>query len=174
MASVRSTSDPEASAAAHRAARWTQHRPVLNGLMGGVAIAGLAVVRFLGQQQAAGFEAGCSIAPLDAAPTFDCAAAAHSAASTLFGVSNVVWGALFYAAIALLSLGVAVLRRWRGWTHRLRAAGIGVGVLYSAYLTAYQFAYLDALCAPCLASAGLVVTLAALQAAWLYGFFRSA
>lgn len=142
--------------------------------MGTVAMIGLGVVIYLGQQQAKGFEEGCSIGPLDASPTFDCAAAAGSAASTFLGVSNIVWGSLFYVAIAILSVAVALLPRWRGWTHRLRATGIGVGVLYSGYLTFYQFAYLDTLCAPCLASAGLVLTLAVLQVASLSVPARSA
>jgi len=168
MATTHSTSDPNASAPDRPFTRWTSSRPVLNGVMSVVAMVGLGVVVYLGQQQATGFEEGCSIGPLDASPTFGCAAAAGSAASTLLGVSNIVWGSLFYVAIALLSVAIALLPRWRGWTHRLRATGIGVGVLYSGYLTFYQFAYLDTLCAPCLASAGLVMTLAVLQVAALY------
>jgi uncharacterized membrane protein len=148
---------------------------VLNGIIGGLAVAGLAVVFSLSQQQAKGFEEGCSIGPLDASgPTFDCAAAASSAASTLFGVSNTVWGALFYTAILLLSVALAVTPRWRGGVHRIRAAGIGVGVLYSGYLTMYQFAYLDALCALCLLSAALVAGMAVVQGAALYAPSRSA
>jgi uncharacterized membrane protein len=153
---------------ARRFAGWTSHRPVLNGLIGAVAMAGLAVVFYLGQQQAKGFEDGCSVGPLDAAPTFDCAAAAGSPASTLLGVSNIVWGSLFYIGIALLSAGMAARPRWYRSLHRVRAVGIGVGVLYSGYLTFYQFAYLDALCALCLTSAGLVAGLAVLQTASLY------
>ena len=174
MPETRRTSDSSAPQAGGRFARWASHRPVLNGLMGTVATAGLGVVLYLGQQQARGFEEGCSIGPLDAAPTFDCAAAASSAASTLLGVSNIVWGAAFYIGIALLVAGVALLPRWRGIIHRLRAAGVGVGVLYSGYLTFYQFAYLDTLCAPCLASAGLVLVLAVLQVAALSIPIRSA
>ena len=100
MASAHSTSDSDAPATARWFAGWTSHRPVLNGILGGVALVGLVVVRYLGQQQAKGFEEGCGIGPLDAAPTFDCAAAAGSAASTLLGVSNIVWGLLFYIGIA--------------------------------------------------------------------------
>lgn len=174
MQKTRRTSGAGASEATSRMVPWTAHRPVLNALMGGVAVIGLGVVFYLGQQQAKGFEEGCSIGPLDAAPTFDCAAAASSAASTLFGVSNIVWGSLFYVVIALLSVALALLPRWRGWTHRLRATGIGIGVLYSGYLTVYQFAYLDTLCAPCLASAGLVLMLALLQGASLLIAIRSA
>ena len=165
---ARHTSGSEATSAVSRGARWAAYRPVLNGVIGGVATVGLAVVLYLGRQQAQGFEDGCSVGSLDAAPTFDCAAAASSPASTLLGVSNIVWGALFYIGLMLLSAGIAACPRWRAGVHRARAAGIGIGVLYSGYLTVYQFAYLDALCALCLTSAGLVAGLAVLQTASLY------
>lgn len=174
MTKTRSTSGSEAPTTAGWRAGWTMHRPWLNGLMGATTMAGVGVVLYLGRQQARGFEEGCGLGPLDAAPTFDCAAAANSAASTLLGVSNIVWGMLFYVGIALLSVGIAAVPRWRGYVHRLRAAGIGVGVLYSGYLTLYQFAYLDTLCAPCLTSAGLVGALAVMQTAWFYRSSRSA
>lgn len=138
----------------------------LDRLMFGLALLGAVVVVHLGIQQARGFEAGCvglgALEPTGGA--FDCAAVMASEASTLLGVSNVVWGALFYAAVAALSYVALAVPTWRLRAKQLRAGLIAVGVLYTGYLVYEQVGPLDALCVLCLVAAALVTALFALQA----------
>ncbi len=154
--------------------RLRNRRAGLNRLIFGLALLGLLDTTHLWVQQQRQFEEGCfgvaRLAPLEQA--FDCASVVQSPAGTLLGVSNIVWGALFYAAVALLS-ALALLRpalhRYR--YKLLRAGLLGMGLLYTLYLLYYQAFKLATFCALCLVSAALVLTMAGLQA---YEFFSRA
>lgn len=156
--------------------RLRSRRAGLNRLIFGLALLGLLDTTHLWVQQQRHFEEGClgiaSLTPLEKA--FDCASVVQSAAGTFLGVSNILWGAVFYATIALLS--ALALTRPALHRHRyklIRTGLLGVGLLYTLYLLYYQAFELATFCALCLVSAALVLTMAGLQAYELFTF-RSA
>ena len=149
------------------AQRFARYRPLLDRLTFGVALLGVLDTVHLGIQQARGFDRGClgftTSEAVEAA--FDCSVVTQSGAGELFGFSNAFLGLLFYLAVAALSFAVIyaggqALQRLKG----ARAALVGVGFAYSAYLTVLQFAGLGALCALCLISAALCAVLFGLVA----------
>lgn len=146
--------------------RLGAYRPFLDRAIFGLAILGLLVAVHLTVQQSRGFEDGCFGFADTQASAFDCGAVTQSDASTLLGISNSIWGILFYASIALLTAAAAFIgtpgRTRFKWA---RATLIGIGFLYSMYLVYYQFFELSELCALCLVSAGIATLLAAAQAA---------
>ena len=153
--------------------RLRNRRAGLNRLIFGLALLGLLDTTHLWVQQQRQFEEGCfgvaGLAPLEQA--FDCAAVVQSPAGMLLGVSNTIWGALFFAAVAFLSALALV----RPALHRpryklLRTGLLGIGLLYTLYLLYYQAFELATFCALCLVSAGLVLTMAGLQAYELFTF----
>ena len=87
-----------------------------------------------------------------------------SEASTVFGVSNAIWGFVFYLVVAGLSLALSfVAARRVPQLKRLRAGLITAGLLYSAYLVYVQSAEIGTFCVLCLISASLVALLFVLQ-----------
>lgn len=131
---------------------------------------GILVVVHLGIQQNRGFDQGCVgfLAPASVEAAFDCAAVLQSGAGTFLGISNTVWGILFYLAIAGLSAVILLTRgSSRAWARRARPAVLAAGLAYSAYLVYYQFFDLRQLCALCLTSAGIVLLLSIIQGAAL-------
>lgn len=140
---------------------WLQaYRPILNRAIFALALVGLVVSAHITIQQSHGFDGGCTGFASAAQSGFDCAAVTQSDAATLFGVSNSVWGMIFYAGIALLTATVAF--DWfgqRSGAKSLRTALILGGFLYSMYLVYYQFVVLTELCILCLISAAIVTLL---------------
>ncbi len=129
------------------------------------ALGGLLVVTHLQLQANNGFANGCS--GLASAPvTYDpsapaevvgCAEVTQGAYGTQFGVSNIVWGFVFYGFLALVRLAYAATG-----DDRLRRAAFGVsgiGVLYAAYLVYIQAAVIHQFCVLCLISSTFVLTL---------------
>jgi protein-disulfide isomerase/uncharacterized membrane protein len=142
--------------------RLAAYRPRLDRAVFGIALLGALVVVHLSIQQERGFDRGCFgfAAPAHVEATFDCEAVVSSGAGTFLGVSNIAWGLGFYGVVAVLSFVALALRpRLRLRAKQARAAVIGIGALYSAYLVYHQVAVLDALCALCLTSATLAATL---------------
>lgn len=137
---------------------------LLRRIIVGVALLGVLVVTHLGLQQANGFANGCAgfggitySADDIGAEAAGCAAVADSEWATMFGVSNVVWGLLFYGLVVLLRLAYAATSDNR---LRLASAGVvGVGLLYSAFLVYIQAAEIGSFCVLCMTSAALVLTL---------------
>lgn len=148
--------------------RLADYRPVLDRTIFGVALLGMLVVAHLGIQEKRGFAEGC-VGFWEANParaSFNCATVTQSGASELLGVSNIIWGFLFYTAVAALTFAIAFVSRSARRQLKLGRAGlIGGGFLYSAYLVYYQFFGIEALCALCLVSAGLIAMLLVLQVA---------
>ncbi|PSQ82002.1 MAG: hypothetical protein BRD46_00680 [Bacteroidetes bacterium QS_8_68_15] len=140
-------------------ARLSTDRPVSDRVLFGLALLGALVAVHLLIQQGRGFDRGClgfsEPAAAQQAGTFNCEMVTQSGAGTLLGVSNAWWGIGFYLAVAGLSTGAAFAAR---------VALLTGGLAYSAYLTYHQFAGLGALCALCLTSAAIALTLFLVQA----------
>jgi protein-disulfide isomerase/uncharacterized membrane protein len=138
----------------------------INRIILGLGFLGILVTVHLGIQQSRGFDMGCLGFSTSAAveATFDCSAVVASGAGTFLGLSNVVWGLLFYLTVAVVSAFILVSPAARAAVmNKVRAGVIGAGLLYSAYLVYLQFAVIGELCALCMISAGIVGTLALLQ-----------
>ena len=142
----------------------------LRRIIVGVALLGVLVVAHLALQKANGFANGCTgfgdvaFTPgaVGAGGTeAGCATVTEGAYATFLGVSNLVWGALFYLVVVGLRLAYAATADNR---LRLASAGVvGVGLLYTAYLVYLQAAVIGSFCVLCMTSAALVLTLAALH-----------
>ena len=141
-------------------------RSTLSRVIFALALFGVLVVTHLGFQQAADFAAGCtgfgdlSDGPLEAAGP-GCAAVTTSAYADFLGVSNIVWGLLFYVGLAVLRLAYAVTAR-----EPLRLASFalaGAGLLYTLYLVYLQAAVIGAFCPLCMTSALTVTVLLVLH-----------
>jgi len=138
---------------------------ILPRVLFGLALFGVLVVTHLWLQKEAGFAAGCSgfadVSVTSLAETMreepGCATVTNSVYATFLGVSNIVWGLLFYAAVALLRLAHAATG-----DDRLRLASfglVGAGFLYTLYLVYLQAAVIGAFCVLCMTSAVTVTLL---------------
>lgn len=134
-------------------------------LLVGTALLGFLVVTHLGLQASNDFANGCSGiagAPVTydpAAPTeaAGCAEVTQSAYAKTFGVSQIMWGFIFYGLLAALRLAYAATA-----DDRLRLAAFAlnvVGLVFAAYLVYVMAFRLEAYCALCLTSHALTLTL---------------
>jgi uncharacterized membrane protein/predicted DsbA family dithiol-disulfide isomerase len=139
--------------------RLAAHRPVLDRLTFFVALFGVLVVVHLWLQADRGFDRGC-LGFSEPDPTFNCEEVTGSEASKLFGVSNIVWGLLFYLTLTALSFAVPLVgASIRSRLKQVRALMIVGGVAYSSYLVYYQATEIGEYCLLCLMSAGVVLAL---------------
>ena len=137
--------------------------PVLSRVIFGLALFGLLVVIHLHFQAKFGFDRGC-LGFTNPAETVGCAEVVTSGAGMFLGVSNVIWGGLFYFLVAALRFLYGTAQP--ASRERLRLASfatVGAGFLYAMYLTGYQFfspelADVEA-CVLCLISASIVTLL---------------
>jgi protein-disulfide isomerase/uncharacterized membrane protein len=151
--------------------RLAAYRPLLDRLLFGLALAGLLVVVHLWIQEGRGFDRGCWGFSAPTA-TVECENVLQSDAGKLAGVSNVVWGLLYYLVIAGLGFLVSRTSGTRlQQLKQLRAALIAIGFLYSGYLVYYQATQIGAFCKLCLTSAGIAAALFVVQ---LVDFFQPA
>jgi protein-disulfide isomerase len=151
-----------AAAAPAASGLLSSYRPLIDRLVFGLSIAGILVAVHLWIQQGRGFDQGCwgFNPPQGAEQLFNCQAVVTSGAGSLFGISNVYWGMLFYLAVTVLSFlvmraasaSVATLKK-------VRAGLVGFGFLYSMYLVNYQINSIGELCALCLTSAAIATML---------------
>lgn len=141
--------------------RLHAYRPVLDRLIFAVGLLGLLVVVHLWIQQGRGFDRGClGFSQPTPAATVDCNAVVQSRAGTLLGVSNVVWGALFYLGVIGLSLIAAYSEgQWQRRLKQTRALLVTGGFCYMLYLLYYQSFVMGSYCVLCLISAGIVAIL---------------
>ena len=129
-----------------------------------VALVGILVVTHLGLQVEKGFADGCTgfgaditAEALGAAPEAGCASVATGDYADFMGVSNIVWGLLFYGLIALLRLGYGITG-----DDRFRLASLGAvifGFGYTLYLIYLQAFVIESFCILCMTSAAIVTTL---------------
>ena len=142
---------------------------LLRRLLFGASLFGLLVVAHLALQKASGFANGCSgVAGVIGAgdltgETAGCQTVTESIYADFLGVSNIVWGLLFYALMAALRLGYVAFQ-----SDTLRKAAFGlasVGLLYTAYLVYLQVAEIGAFCVLCMTSAATVLALFGLHLA---------
>jgi len=98
---------------------------------------------------------------------FDCQSVIGSDPAPL-GISSSWWGFMFYVWLAALCSGIAGNFLGQSTLLKgLRMVTVGAGLLYSLFLTVYQFTSLDDRCLLCLISAALVVLMAVLlYVAW--------
>lgn len=108
-----------------------------------VALAGLFLVTEMYVQKTYG--RGC-FSP-EAANELTCEQVFESSAGTFLGLSNVIWGFVFYLGIAVLRFGYVASKN--GLFRKLSFAGTAFGFLYSGYLTYYQYFGDLALVDPC-------------------------
>lgn len=148
--------------------RLALYRPWADRLIYGLALVGLGVVAHLGLQEARGFAGGCSGFNPDAiveAPS-GCAAALSSAYSTVFGVSNVTLGLVFWVAVAALTAALVAAPARIGALKRLRLVLLVGGSGYALYLiTVLLSGKAGGVCTFCLTSHVLTLSAAALAAA---------
>ncbi len=134
-----------------------------------LSLVGILVVVHLWIMVGRGFDRGCF--GFDQPTQFvECEAVIQSDAGTLFGISNSVWGLVFYGGIFALSLAVSFGGGRSRQARTLRQAVISVGFLYAGYLVYVQAFQIGAFCKLCLISAGLVAVLTALAT---YDSFRN-
>lgn len=150
------------SALKTRPRRFESYRPLVDVLIFAAGLLGILVTAHLWIQQSRGFDQGCFGFTTSQAieESFDCQTVVSSGAGSLFGISNVFWGLLFYLGVAGLSVAVSfssneALRQFK-W---MRAALVAVGMAYTLYLIYYQYFILEEYCALCLTSALVVTTL---------------
>ncbi len=128
-----------------------------------LALLGVLIVVHLWVQAQAGFAQGCTGAG-DAASGAGCAAVTSSAYSTFLGISLLVWGGLFYAAVAALRLGIAATRPPTSETlQKVSLAVVTAGFLFALYLVSVQLFALNQFCVLCLGSSLTTATLFALH-----------
>ncbi len=150
--------------------RWARHLPLFERILFVVALLGGLTTVHMMLTASTNFEQDCLFGAFESeAEVSGCQAAFESAVGKPLGVSNAVWGGLFYLTVAALC-GVIGLGAQTGgwWLKKARAALIGAGFLYSLFLTVYQFVVLPARCPLCLISALCVAILLGVQAVYLF------
>ncbi len=144
---------------------------LLRLLIVAAALCGALVVTHLKLQESNGFANGCSglataavtYDPTAPAETSGCAEVTQGPYSTILGVSNIVWGFVFYALIVGLRLAYSVTA-----SDRLRAASFAasaVGVAFAAYFVYVMFGVIGHVCALCLTSHAFTLLLFAMHLA---------
>jgi len=142
------------------------YRPLLDSAVFVLGLLGILVVVHLWIQSDRGFDRGCFgfDEPEYVDPSFDCEAVTRSEAGSLFGVSNVIWGGLFYLGLTGLSLALTRVGSGRVQNlKKLRAAAITFGFAYSVYLSYVQYSDIGEYCKLCLMSASIVMLMFILQ-----------
>lgn len=119
-------------------------------LVTAVATAGLVVAGYLAVMKLMGGSAAFCTAG------GGCDAVQASRYAVMLGLPTALWGAAAYAAIAVLAAVGLTAPRWQA-AFAIAAGAVG----FSAYLTWLAIFVIGALCAYCLASAGLAVLLLA-------------
>ena len=137
--------------------------PALARAIFGLALLGVLVVTHLWFQSKNGFTRGCLGFSEPTGEVAGCAAVVNSSAGKIFGVSNTVFGGVFYLGLIVLrALAVALPAR----AAALRTASLGVaagGFAYAVYLVGYQNLVLERYCVLCLVNAFIVTLIFALH-----------
>ena len=161
--SKKNPASPDASGSLPFADRFVAYQPVLDRLLFVLGLLGILVVVHLWLQTGRGFDRGC-LGFSEPSPTFDCEAVTGSDAGKLFGVSNIVWGLLYYLLVAWMGAAVMLVGdALRVKIKQARAVLITFGFLYSAYLFFVQYVQIGEFCLLCLISALIAATLFGVQ-----------
>ena len=145
--------------------RLRTSRPLLERAVYLLAVIGILVCVHLFIQQSRGFDRGCFGFSGPQPVAASCEAVTQSSAGQLLGVSNAIWGGLFYLAVAALTVAFAYAKETlRGSLKVARSVLVGGGLLYSGYLTQYQLTRFAEPCKLCLISAAIVLVLALIHA----------
>lgn len=148
-----------------------RYNPGVERVLFGLSLLGILDVVHLYLQKEVGFEQGCfgvSALGAGANSAFDCATVTSGPASHFLGVSNITWGLGFYVVVAVLTVLLFTVRPvLREWIHGGRITVLTCGLLYSGYLVYLQVGPIEAFCALCLVSAGIVTLLFGAQIAVL-------
>ena len=130
-----------------------------------LALFGVLVVTHLWLQKEADFAYGCTGAEaitavdLTAGPEGEagCAQVTNSAYADFLGVSNIIWGLLFYLGLAGMRLAYAATNNDQ--VRQASFAFVGAGFLYTLYLVYLQVSVIGAFCVLCMTSAVTVTVL---------------
>ncbi len=124
-----------------------------------IALFGVLVVVHLWVQQQAGFVFGCTGVG-DAGSGASCAAVTSSQYSVFLGLDVLIWGGLFYLAVAALRFGVAMSKPPTSDTLRKASfAATGAGMLFVVYLVSLQAFVIEQFCLMCLVSSATATML---------------
>ncbi len=128
-----------------------------------LALLGVLVVVHLWVQSQADFAFGCTGVG-DAESGSGCASVTSSVYSDFLGVSLLVWGGLFYATVAALRFGAALLKPPTSETLRTASFwAVAAGFAFALYLVGVQVFALEQFCVLCLASSLTTAALFALH-----------
>jgi protein-disulfide isomerase/uncharacterized membrane protein len=134
--------------------------PVLNRTIFGIALAGVLLTIHLSLSGSTGYELGC-VAGSDPSACGDVIA---SRWGTVFGISNILLGMMFYVGVAALRAARPFVAEHVRPTVRAVSFGVvGAGFAYSMFLVGVQAFDLGQFCTLCLISATLVTALFAMH-----------
>ncbi len=147
------------------AGRLAAHRSLYERILFMLALAGVLVAAHLNIWY--GAEVVLNDDPICGAG-FDCQAVLATDPMPL-GVPSAVWGLLFYLTLAGVCAGIAFFTdEKRVLLKKARVGLIGFGLVYSLYLTGYQFFALSDRCLLCLLSASIVTAMAVVLAFYVF------
>ena len=145
--------------------RLAVHRPLYERILFALSLLGVLVTVHLTVWYGAG-------APVSDDPVcgagFDCQAVLASDPAPL-GIPSSVWGLLFYLGVAGVCAGIVyVADEKRLLLKKIRLGMVGIGFLYSLFLTIYQFFVLSDRCLLCLISASVVTAMAVVLGLYVF------
>ena len=138
-----------------------------------LALLGLLTTVHLWIMTNRGFDRGCFGFTTSPAfeEVFDCESVMDSSLGHFMGISNVYWGMMFYAMLTVFNFLILSVKGNRQKLLRfIRLFYITVGILYSIFLSIYQYTWLQEFCALCLISA-TISTLLFLSSIVYWKFF---
>ncbi len=145
--------------------RLGPHRPLFERILFILALAGVLVASHLniwyGAEVVLSDDPVCGVG-------FDCLAVLANDPMPL-GLPSAVWGLLFYLTVAGVCAGILFITdEKRLLLKQVRVGLIGSGLVYSLYLTGYQFFALSDRCLLCLISASIVTLMAVVLAVYVF------
>ncbi len=145
--------------------RLGPHRPLFERILFILALAGVLVASHLniwyGTEVVLSDDPVCGVG-------FDCLAVLANDPMPL-GLPSAVWGLLFYLTVAGVCAGILFITdEKRLLLKKVRVGLIGSGLVYSLYLTGYQFFVLPDRCLLCLISASIVTLMAVVLAVYVF------
>ncbi len=145
--------------------RLAVHQPLYERILFALALLGVLVTVHLSVWYGSG--AVVSDDPV-CGVGFNCTAVLANDPEPL-GIPSATWGLLFYLGLAAVCAGIVYFTdAKRLILKQVRVAMVGIGFLYSLFLTIYQFFILSDRCLLCLISASIVTVMAVVLALYLF------